>query len=63
MKDKIENIIQTVQAKEDDIYTTLIEEHGLNLVKHDRSELSLGNYIKSFAKSDNTVENLAVIEN
>jgi len=62
MKDKVENIIQTVQAKEDEIYTTLIEDHSLDLVKHDVSEMSLKIYVKSFAKGDIAIENLAVID-
>lgn len=62
MKDKVENIIQAVQAKEDEIYTTLIEDHSLDLVKHDVSEMSLKNYVKSFAKGDIAIENLMVID-
>ena len=50
MKDKVENIIQTVQTKEDEIYTTLMEDHGLELMKHDFSDLTFKNYVKSFAK-------------
>ena len=42
--------------------TTLIEDHSLDLVKHDVSEMSLKNYVKSFAKGDIAIENLAVID-
>ena len=62
MKDKVENIIQTVQTKEDEIYTTLMEDHGLELMKHDFSDLTFKNYVKSFAKSNIAIENLATIE-
>lgn len=62
MRDKVENIIQTVQTKEDEIYSTINEDHGLDLLKHDVSEMSMKNYVKSFAKGDIAIENLAVID-
>lgn len=63
MKDKVENIIQTVQTKEDEIYSTIIEDHGLDLVKHDASDVSFRNYVKSMHfRRDIAVENLLVIE-
>lgn len=44
MKDKVENIIQTVQTKEDEIYTAIMEDcEGVDLAKHDISEASVRN--------------------
>jgi len=67
MKDKVDNIIQAVKVKEDEIYTVINEDHGLELLKHyDSDGVSIKNQLKSLYNNDFNrefaVENLKVID-
>lgn len=60
-RDRLQNVLQAAQAKEDDIYESLREDHELSAIRmHDVYGASLADLV-AWAKGGVTVDNLAVL--
>lgn len=59
-RDRLQNVLQAAEAKEDDVYESLVEDHELEGIRMHESGLSLSGLL-AWARGGTTVENLNVL--
>ena len=59
-RDRLQNVLQAAEAKEDDIYESLREDHDLQGIRMHDDGLSLSGLL-AWARGGTTVENLSVL--